>query len=55
MGKLGSHHKNIGEAAKYNYRKSEINRLLSEGVRLSKVAKLLGINYELAKTISNDK
>jgi hypothetical protein len=50
--KLGTVHNRLGVAAKQNYRVSEIKRLLSEGVSLSKSAKLLGIKYELAKTLS---
>ena len=36
--------------AKANYRKSEVKRLVSEGVSISKAAKMLGIKYSLAKT-----
>lgn len=37
--------------AKTNYRAAEINRLLNEGVSLSKSAKMLGINYQHAKVL----
>ena len=36
--------------AKRNYRLSEMERLLSEGVSLSKISKMLGIPYQLAAT-----
>ena len=39
-----------GSIAARNYRLSEIKRLLSEGVALSKIAKMLGISYQLAAT-----
>ena len=39
-----------GSEALRNYRLAEMKRLLDEGVALSKVAKMLGITYQLAKT-----
>ena len=39
-----------GSIATRNYRLSEIKRLLSEGVSLSKISKMLGITYQLAAT-----
>lgn len=38
-------------AAEQNYRVAELKRLTSEGLNLSKAAKLLGIKYSLAKTL----
>lgn len=40
-----------GNISKNNFRTSELKRLTSEGVSLSKAAKLLGIHYQLAKTL----
>jgi len=39
-----------GAIAERNYRVSELKRLLSEGVSLSKAAKMLEMSYQLAKT-----
>lgn len=39
------------DAAKQNYQISELKRLTSNGLSLSKSAKLLGIKYQLAATL----
>jgi len=52
MAMLGSSQKRRSDAANQNYRKAEIKRLLIEGVKLSKIAKMLEIDYELAKRLS---
>jgi len=53
MGKLGSHHKNRSKAALYNYRRSEVKRLLHEGLSISKISKMLDIDYKLAKRLAS--
>ena len=50
--KLGTIHTRSRSAAEQNYRVAEIKRLLAEGVAISKIAKMLGIKYQLAKTLA---
>ncbi|CAM0103060.1 hypothetical protein PODOV084v1_p0037 [Vibrio phage 340E47.2] len=48
--KINKTHSSTGAGAKANYRAAEVKRLTAQGVRLSKIAKMLGIQYSLAKT-----
>lgn len=47
---LNNTHGRKSQGAKANFRIAELKRLTSEGLSLSKAAKLLGMNYSLAKT-----
>lgn len=52
MAKLGTIHERSRAASEQNFRVAEIKRLLGEGVSISKIAKMLEIKYQLAKTLA---
>lgn len=48
--KINKTHSRTSAGALANYRAAEVKRLFDEGVKLSKIAKMLSIQYSLAKT-----
>ncbi len=48
--KINKTHSRTSAGALANYRAAEVKRLSAEGVKLSKIAKMLSIQYSLAKT-----